>query len=429
MENKNKLTFKKTVLPNGFTIHSHHDPNVEIVHMSLVTPVGSVHNHGDILPGTFHFLEHLAAGRSVKYPKILSGAKEVEILGGGSNASTASAMTSYDVRISSKHLGTALDMLTSSFFEPIITDEFVDCEKGIIANERKRRELFYPSMQNERGQYIDTVWRKNTPYSVEQIFGSDADFEKMNAEYFKKIHENFYLTSASYLIIAGNFEMDYICKKLELIKLKVAFEPISKNREVLDWNQRNFHTFETRDVSRFEYFLGWLYNFKDLSVEQALHHGLMNRSIIALASSPFYGKIFDWLRNEKQWLYEIKNSTATHWGESCSYIACPVNSMNQVIEVQFEIRSRLFESINEESVENLKKQWIGERDFQYQTIGQKLNRAKNHLHEHGEIIPEEEFFRGVEDLSPEKIRKFFESHVALTFGEMVMVPPKKVALI
>lgn len=423
MSLEQQINFQKTVLKNGLSVYSHYDPSVQVVHMSLITPVGTCHNHGQILPGTFHFLEHLAAARSKKFPILRSGPTEIKIRGGSFGAATYPKMTSYDARIATNDAEIALEVLTNSFFYPLITNEFIHQEKGIIANERKRRECFYPS-NSESGQYLNTKWMKKHPYSVEQIFGSDHDFEKMDTDYFINVHQNYYATPASYFIIAGNFDLDVICKKLETIPLPNQFNLMDSKRDPISWNQRDYHSFETKEVSRFEYHLGWLYRFDDTSLESTMFHRVMNQSLNALAVSVFFGGIFDWLRNQKQWLYEVKNSGSCQWGDSSFFITCPLNSMEQVAIVRSEIKSRFYNTINEKSIEMLKKQRIGERVFQFQTVGAKLDMAKFNLQEHQQIPEESLYIEMIQNLSTKTLRDFFDKHVAENFGEVLLIPKK-----
>lgn len=414
------LNFEKTVLANGFTIYSQFDPTVEFAHMAMITPVGSLHNTGPIIPGTFHFLEHLLAGRSLKYPEIFSNTRAIQILGGYKNATTSRLKTSYTVSIPTVHIHHALEMLMSSFFEPCINDLFVEREKGIIANERKRRENFFPET-SEIQQYMSTQWMYDVPCSVEQIFGSDADFEKMNAQYFKSIHETYYTTKRNYFVIAGNFDLDQVYAVLNQIHLHNEFVMPDKKEELIHWEKPEFHLFETKNVSRFEYNFGWLYmtggGISDIT------HQIQNTSIVQILNSPSYGAIFNWLRNEKQWIYEIKRSSSTWTGRSRNSITLPLNSLNQVTEVRNELKNRCYDALScKETLESFKSQRRGERVFSYEKVESRMERTLNHLDGYGEIQPIENEFDIIENLSTNQLQDFFEENVLKNSGEMLFIP-------
>lgn len=416
------LEFQKTVLPNGFTIYSHLDPSVEFAHMAMVTPVGSLHNNGDIIPGTFHFIEHLLAGRSQKYPEIFSNTKAIQILGGFKNAMTSQLKTSYTASIPTLYVKDALEMIMSSFFEPHIEDLFVQKEKGIIANERKRRENFFPE-STEIDQYAVTQWMYDVPCPVEQIFGSDIDFEKMNAQYFHFIHETYYTTKRNYFVIAGNFNFDQVCSMLGKVQLHADFVIPDKKEDALRWEKPEFHIFETKNVSRFEYNFGWLYAF-DGSVFDTMHQ-INNSSIIQILNSPAYGAIFNWLRNEKQWIYEIKRKTSTWRGRSRNSIVLPLNSMNQVTEIRNEFKDRCYDALScQKTLEFFKQQRRGERVFSYETIKSRMDRVLADLDRYGAVQSIENEFDIIENLSTNSLRDFFENNIIKNFGEMVFVPKK-----
>jgi predicted Zn-dependent peptidase len=140
---KDRLIFESTQLDNGITVLAK-PMDVPFAIAWLYIPVGHVHNTGSVLPGTAHFLEHIAYNRSRLYHKPNQFQKMVELKGGDFDASTGFLTTEYDLSARSDMFGEAFKGLMSHVFEPIITQEDITLEASIISSERKMSSKWYP---------------------------------------------------------------------------------------------------------------------------------------------------------------------------------------------------------------------------------------------------------------------------------------------
>src|SRR4030042_5580929 len=96
-------------------------------------PVGAA-NEAAKENGISHFIEHmLFKGSNRRSAKAI--VKSVERVGGIINASTGRELTYFYVRIASKRLDLALDVLTDLVFNPAFEKAALEREKGVVLEE------------------------------------------------------------------------------------------------------------------------------------------------------------------------------------------------------------------------------------------------------------------------------------------------------
>lgn len=418
---KDRLEFVTTTLHNGVKVYSHYDNSVAFAHVSLITPVGSAHNHGKIIPGSFHYLEHLLMKRSELYPQKGSLKEKASLLGGRFGAGTWFGKTSYDLTATTENLPDLFKGLTSHFFNPIILQEDVIAERGIIANERNRKSPFYPGT-NERTQYLDSQWINDELYSVNQVFGSDEDFKEMTVEYFTKLHSDYYRTNKSYCVVAGNFDLDSLCNELsqyELIK-----DPVFPIEQFMPrvWNKRNYHEVITKETNRFEYYTASLF---PVDMQEAMNYLRLLSLSSAILTDYSYGVLMQWLRHEKNWCYEISTNHEVMRGGAGGGFMIPLNSKNQVFEVRKELLERVFDGLSQQDLlEKARQHKKNLSVFWYQTMESRINSALKDLHIYGSIETEREYFDSLDAITTDSLLSFFNEKLKPNFGELLFVPGK-----
>jgi predicted Zn-dependent peptidase len=418
---KDRLLFNLTTLSNGMKVYSQFDPSVEFVNAVLVTPIGSAHNAGDIIPGSFHYLEHMLMKRSELYSERGDLKAMASLLGGRFSAMTWYGKTSYDLLATKEHFPKLFKGACSHFFNPIFLNEEVITEASTIANERERRAPFFPGM-NDRSKYMRTVWAHGTPFPLRQVFGIDEDFQRMNAEYFFDIHNKYYKTDKSYLVIGGNFDLDAVCKELESFVLSADVKMPAECAVQPTWNQKDFHAISSKETSRFEYHIGSL--FPILKNEEP---AVLRMMVImdTMFNDYSYGVIMDWLRHQKHWCYELGGHRATNQGVANFELTIPLNSMEQVTIVRSELASRIIDALKDKNLlEKVKQHKKNLSPFWYQTIESRMKDALEDLHEGNLIETEEEYFRTLNAITTEQLQEFFHNKVIPNIGELVFVPEK-----
>ena len=202
--NKIDLTYYYEKLSNGFKIYYLNIPNKKEYMVTLVTKYGSnnnkfsVNNKNYEKPlGIAHFLEH-------KNFEQESGEKPFEFFeksGSMVNASTSFDYTAYYCA-GTTNFKENLEYLLKFVSEPYYTDENVEKEQGIIAQELK--------MYNDNPEEIlvrtlrESLYHEN-PRKYD-IGGTVDTIKKITKEDLYDCYNTFYSPNNMYLVITGNFD-------------------------------------------------------------------------------------------------------------------------------------------------------------------------------------------------------------------------------
>lgn len=415
-----RLRFDQVTLSNGMKGYVQHDPGVQFAHLMLTVPYGSSHNYGDVIPGSYHFLEHMVMKRSELFPNPGEAMEKITMLGGDFTATTSWGQTSYEIKVPTKNLNEMTDAIISHVFHPIFIEEDVIHERTIIQSERKRKEAFHPGM-NAISHYLLTEVMNGERISLKKIFGSDEDHIKITADYLKKLHQK-YFGKGTYFILVGNFNDKDIYSKLEAISLVDEFPPpIQLNP--LSWKRKEFHEYETPDVGRFQYQIVSLYKLENLK-EESLIDACMDLVMLMLTNYS-YGVLMKWLRHEKGWSYEIERDHKLRMGDGVVIISIPLSEREYVDVVRTEILSRIEQALSdEELLEKAKAYQKGSLVFWYQTPKGRLNNIHAQLDYEGSIQTETEYVTLIDSITIPILQNIFEKYIKPNIGEVLLVPKK-----
>ena len=123
-----------TTLKNGLTLITVNMPHLDSVTTLVAVGAGSRYETKKI-NGISHFLEHMFFKGSKKFPSAEVIASLVDGIGAVNNAATSKEWTYYWIKSASQHLELSVDILSSMLKEPLIAEEEIQREKGVIAEE------------------------------------------------------------------------------------------------------------------------------------------------------------------------------------------------------------------------------------------------------------------------------------------------------
>src|SRR5688572_10354949 len=130
------IDYKIKTLKSGLTLITVDLPHLDSVTTFVAVGAGSRYESRRV-NGISHFLEHMFFKGSKKYPTAEEISKIVDSIGAINNAATDKEITYYWIKSSSKHLETASDILSSMLKEPLMLEEEVEREKGVILEEMR----------------------------------------------------------------------------------------------------------------------------------------------------------------------------------------------------------------------------------------------------------------------------------------------------
>ena len=252
IENKNvKEKLYKEKLENGLTVMIIPRRNVKKKYIIFGTNFGSIDNtfilQGEnkeekVPDGIAHFLEH----KMFEQKNGVNSLDALTALGVNANAYTTNDHTAY-LYEATDNFYEALDEFMDYVQNPYYTDENVEKEKGIIAQEIKMYED-YPEWQ----VYLNAVkcMYKEFPIRLD-IAGSVESISKINKEMLYLCYDSFYTPSNMAIAICGDFEPEEILEEIkkrlikkenkEVPKIIYPNEPnqINEKSKVVDMNLSN----------------------------------------------------------------------------------------------------------------------------------------------------------------------------------------------
>jgi predicted Zn-dependent peptidase len=133
------MDYKLTKLANGLKLLVVEMPNLESVAVTLWVRVGSRYEPAS-KSGITHFLEHMVFKGTPKRPTALDVSKAIDSIGAEGNAGTSREWTNYYLKARAGQLEKAYDLLSDIVLNPLLRQEDIDREKGVIIEEIAMKE-------------------------------------------------------------------------------------------------------------------------------------------------------------------------------------------------------------------------------------------------------------------------------------------------
>src|SRR4030066_2379084 len=128
------MDYQKVILKNGLRVISISMPSLESVTATVWVRTGSRFEEKKV-NGISHFLEHIVFKGSKKRPSAKAISEAVDELGGEFNAGTSKEWTNFYIKVRSANLKTAYDILSDMVLNPLLKEEEIEKEKGVILEE------------------------------------------------------------------------------------------------------------------------------------------------------------------------------------------------------------------------------------------------------------------------------------------------------
>ncbi len=347
--------------------------------MHIMLPVGHAHNTGGTLPGMAHFLEHMAANHSARYPGHGDFSEWIGLQGGYNNAYTDTFHTVYIAEISTAGIREAWEGLVAQTFQPLFREENISLQRTIVASERKRRERWYPG-HDELGQYARCSWQKCSPNDLFQMYGSDSDLARVRPENLQDFHAH-YFDTRNVVLTAGRIDVNAI--SAPLAQLELTRREIPEKYSMPEWHNKEYHEMGFRDVTQPILYVGGLFPFTPDQQTKAAIEFIGN-----LLTNSDHGPLYKWLRLEKGWVYGLSFKS-----EAERYLRWrmkfPVHELSQVGTIRAELWERIERAVNNEALlEREVGRRIGAQAFHFQTLESVISGAEYDLQLYGTITSE-----------------------------------------
>lgn len=149
--------------------------------------------------GVAHFFEHMAFKGSKKYKTSFEISSAIEGIGGLFNAFTSKDHTGYWIKATNEHTNTLLDVLSDMILHPLLEEEEIEREKGVIVEEIN----MYEDMPARKvGDIFEEVLYKGSPLGYD-IAGTKETVTAFTRKTFTDYIEDLYHPDNAVIVLAG----------------------------------------------------------------------------------------------------------------------------------------------------------------------------------------------------------------------------------
>jgi len=211
--------------------------------------------------GIAHFFEHMVFKGTKTYDSAQKLASTIDALGADFNAFTGKEYTGYYVKAASRHLPTALSVLSEMVLKPLLRQEDIDREKGVIIEEMN---MYHDTPM----RYVDTLFERMVFPNAglgHDVLGDREVIKSTTTERFTTFLNKWYGLENMLLVLSGDEKAledeklpSAIAKYFDLpnsdrakgkIDLKSYFDP-------KQFQETRLHV-ETRKTEQAHLVLGW----------------------------------------------------------------------------------------------------------------------------------------------------------------------------
>ncbi len=252
------MKFKKKTLKNGVRVILAPMKGTKTATVVVMANVGSRYET-EREAGLSHFLEHMMFKGTKNRPDTLSITSELDAIGGEYNAFTGKDRTGYYAKVNSKHIDTAIDVISDIYLNSTLDQKEIKKEKGTILQ--------------EINMYEDTPLRnindifENLIFSGNSLGREEIGYKKTVSSFFRKSFvsymSRFYTGQNTVVCVAGKFDEKKVFQTLKKIfgKMKKGkkekfeeFKEKQKNPELKIKNKKTDQTHLILGVRAYDYF-------------------------------------------------------------------------------------------------------------------------------------------------------------------------------
>ncbi|HSX48870.1 MAG TPA: pitrilysin family protein [Candidatus Saccharimonadales bacterium] len=232
------MDYHKKTLSNGLRVITIPMPQAESVTLTVWVNVGSRYEP-DKIGGLSHFLEHIVFKGSKKRPTAKEISTAVDAIGGEFNAGTSKEWTNFYIKASKKHIETAFDVLSDMVFNPLIREDEIEREKGVILEEMAMYED--TPMMNIGDVFESKMFEGN--FLGRDTIGTEKSVKSLTKDDFLRYRSAHYFPKNLLITVAGGV------KESEVIKLtEKYFKELPKQEGTPSGKTKFSHTQSSPDM-------------------------------------------------------------------------------------------------------------------------------------------------------------------------------------
>jgi predicted Zn-dependent peptidase len=386
--------------------------NLHSVSVGVWLDVGS-RDEEESESGLTHFIEHMLF-KGTEKRSALDIAKQLDAVGGMSNAFTTKENTCFHAKVLDAHLPLVVDILADIFLNSVFDDLEVAKEREVILQEINM-------VEDTPDEYIhllfnQALWDGNP--LARPIFGNVQTVRGFTREMTLEYLQRAYHPERIVLSAAGNLEHQEFLKLVE-----PAFGPIERHSHVLNRTPPPYHSqvrLFHRDLEQVHICLGT----RGASVTQEERYccSIMNVILGGSMSS----RLFQEVRERRGLAYSIYSFLSSHTdaGMLGIYGAVSPNNIKETLEVVGqELRRMRRDQISAAELRDAKEHIKGGMYLAAENSDNRMSRlAKNEMN-FGRFVPYEEIEAGLERVTSENVQAMAQEVFQPDIMSLVLLGP------
>lgn len=198
------MTYRKSVFANGTKIITEGLPHAKSVSLGIWVNAGS-RDELDKDRGIFHLIEHMTF-KGTKSRSAIQIAKDLDTIGGFSNAFVGKEQTCFHARVLDRHLQFLTDLLSDIFINSIFAERDLELEKAVVLQE-------ISMVEDTPDEYVQvlfdqTFWAGDS--LGEPILGTKETVSSITRREILDYVSRFYSPERLIIAAAGNVDHDLL---------------------------------------------------------------------------------------------------------------------------------------------------------------------------------------------------------------------------
>lgn len=341
------MNCKTDKLRNGLRVLTTSIPSSESATVTVWVGVGS-RQEEDKIAGLSHFIEHIVFKGSKKRPSAKIIAQEVDAIGGEFNAATCKHWTNFYIKARSANLEKMFDILSDMVLNPVLKEEEIEREKGVILEEIKLYEDMPP--RHVWDLFEEVAFRGNT--LARDTIGTRETVKNLKKDDFIRYRKLHYYPENMVVTVSGGV------KEKEVLKLTQKYfgdlKKGNKKEEIALFNSLQTQPqllLSTKKSEQAHLILGFLGLPLDHKERYAL--GVLS----TLLGGGMSSRLFTEVRERRGLAYSVK-TVVDHFvdtGEIMTYAGVDLKKVDEAIKVILDEHYKLASGKKEISIKELSK--------------------------------------------------------------------------
>ncbi|HJX02078.1 MAG TPA: pitrilysin family protein, partial [Candidatus Humimicrobiaceae bacterium] len=321
------MDYQLDKLSNGIRVITVEMPTLESATVTYWVGVGSRFEHESV-SGLSHFLEHMVFKGSKKRPSAKEISEAIDSIGGEFNASTSKEWTNFYIKARAGVIETAFDVLSDMVLNPLLKEEEIEKEKGVILEEMAMYE------DTPMAKIEDVFERAIFPGNPmgRDVIGTRKTVSSILQNDFLRYRDTYYGSNNFVVTVAGGVKRNEVVKLAEKYLGEMRVKP---EKEIEKFNSTQSNPFVFLESKKNEQghlilgFLGGERGHKDRFTEAVLD------SILGGGMS---SRLFIEVRERRGLAYAIRTSSE-HYEETgyfSTYAGVDLKRIDDAIKVILE---------------------------------------------------------------------------------------------